>query len=610
MRIALAGNANVGKSVIFNALTGLHQHIGNWPGKTIERAEGTLKYRGHTIDVIDLPGIYSLSSFSQEEDIARDYILNEKPDVVINVVDATALERNLYFTLQLLEMERPLVIALNQMDLAKTKGIDINIKELQELLGVPVVSVVAIRREGLTDLLETAIKTDKKPEKETRYSDALEDAIRRVEERIKTEKYPKRWLAIKLLEGTAPISIDIEDVKRALEDRINTDAFSYIASERYRITREIVDSVQKIVKPEKSFSEKLDAFLTDPLTGSISLIFLFIGIFALIFFFGNIISATLEALLLSFFTGDNILYSLYEGFVAGLTIVLPYIVPFYLLLGILEDTGYIARAAFLADRVMHKLGVHGKAIIPLLLSFGCNVPGCLGCRIMEGERERDITIFLSTLVPCSAISIVVMSVVGRTLGLAYVLLLYALILVILFVLGRIAYKITPGEAVGLIMEMPSLRKPSISVVAKQTYHRTMDFIEIAFPIIIAGSLFMGVLNHYGLIEPIAGFFSPITEGWLLIPALTGVVLIFGVVRKELTVTMLFTLYGTTELGAIMSAPQMLTFTLVVMLYTPCLSTIAALLKEIGPKRTAYIVLFETFFAIAIGGIFARVLMLF
>jgi len=608
VRIALAGNANVGKSVIFNALTGLHQHIGNWPGKTIERAEGTLKYREHTIDVIDLPGIYSLSSFSQEEDITRDYILNEKPDVVINVVDATALERNLYFTLQLLEMERPLVVALNQMDLAKTKGIDIDIKGLQELLGVPVVPVVAIRREGLTDLLETAIKTDKKPEKEIKYSEALEDAIGKVKERIKTEKYPERWLAIKLLEGTAPISIDIGDVKRAFEDKIDT--FSYIASERYRIAREIVDSVQKIVKPEKSFSEKLDAFLTDPVTGSVSLILFFIGIFALIFFFGNIISSTLEELLLSLFIGDDLLYSIYEGFVAGLTIVLPYIVPFYLLLGILEDTGYIARAAFLADRVMHILGIHGKAIIPLLLSFGCNVPGCLGCRIMEGERERNITIFLSTLVPCSAISVVVMGLVGRALGFGYVLLLYALVFIIIFILGRIAYKITPGEPVGLIMEMPGLRKPLLSVVAKQTYHRTMDFIEIAFPIIIAGSLFMGVLNRYGLIEPIAEFFSPVTEGWLLIPALAGVVLIFGVVRKELTVTMLFTLYGTAELSAIMSAPQLLTFTFVVMLYTPCLSTIAALLKEIGFKRTVYIVLFETLFAIVAGGIFARVLMLF
>jgi ferrous iron transport protein B len=609
VRVALAGNANVGKSVIFNALTGLHQHIGNWPGKTVERAEGTLKYGEHVIDIIDLPGIYSLSSFSQEEEITRDYILNDRPDTIINVIDATALERNLYLTLQLIEMGKPLVIALNQMDLAKTKGLDINIKVLEKELGVAVVPVVATRGEGLTELLETTIRTEREPEKEAEYSETLEWAIRKTQERIQTEKYPKRWLAIKLLEGTAPISMDVEDVKKELEKKVQTDTFSYIASERYRISREIVERAQRIIEPESSLSEKLDDFLTDPVTGSASLFLFFIGIFALIFFFGNMISSLLEDLLLSFFTGDGLLYSIYEGFVAGLTIVLPYIVPFYLLLGMLEDTGYIARAAFLTDSVMHRLGVHGKAIIPLLLSFGCNVPGCLGCRIMEGEREKNISIFLATLVPCSAISVVVMGAVGRTMGFGYVFLLYALIILILFGLGRLAYKITPGEPVGLIMEMPHLRRPSMRVVTKQTYHRTMDFIEIAFPVIIAGSFFMGALSRYGLVEPIASFLNPITEGWLLLPSLAGVVLIFGVVRKELTLTMLLTLYGTANMGSIMSAPQILTFTLVVMLYTPCLSTIAALLKEIGVKRTAYIVLFETVFALVAGGVFARVLTL-
>jgi ferrous iron transport protein B len=609
VRIALAGNANVGKSVIFNALTGLHQHIGNWPGKTVERAEGTLKYGEHVMDVIDLPGIYSLSSFSQEEEITRDYILNDRPDAIINVIDATALERNLYLTLQLIEIGNPLVIALNQMDLAKTKGLDINIKVLEEALDVAVVPVVATKGEGLTELLETAIRTEREPEKETEYSETLEGAIRKTQERIQTEKYPKRWLAIKLLEGTAPISIDVEDVKKELEKKVQADAFSYIVSERYRISREIVERTQRIIEPESSLSEKLDDFLTDPVTGSASLFLFFIGIFALIFFLGNIISSLLEDVLLSIFTGEGLLYSVYEGFVAGLTIVLPYIVPFYLLLGVLEDSGYMARAAFLSDSAMHRLGIHGKAIIPLLLSFGCNVPGCLGCRIMEGEREKNISIFLATLVPCSAISVVVMGAVGRTMGFGYVLLLYTLIILILFGLGRLAYKITPGEPVGLIMEMPRLRRPSMRVVTKQTYHRTMDFIEIAFPVIIAGSFFMGALSRYGLVEPIASFLNPITEGWLLLPSLVGVVLIFGVVRKELTLTMLLTLYGTTDIGSIMSAPQILTFTLVVMLYTPCLSTIAALLKEIGVKRTAYIVSFETFFALALGGIFARVLTL-
>jgi len=609
VRIALAGNANVGKSVIFNALTGLHQHIGNWPGKTVERAEGTLKYSEHVMDIIDLPGIYSLSSFSQEEEITRDYILNDRPDAIINVIDATALERNLYLTLQLIEMGKPLVIALNQMDLAKTKGLDINIKVLEEALDVAVVPVVATKGEGLTELLETAIRTEREPEKETEYSETLEWAIRKTQERIQTEKYPKRWLAIKLLEGTAPISIDVEDVKKELEKKVQADAFSYIASERYRISREIVERAQRIIEPESSLSEKLDDFLTNPVTGSVSLLLFFIGIFALIFFFGNIISSLLEGVLLSIFTGEGFLYSIYEGFVAGLTIVLPYIVPFYLLLGVLEDSGYMARAAFLSDSAMHRLGIHGKAIIPLLLSFGCNVPGCLGCRIMEGEREKNISIFLATLVPCSAIGVVVMGAVGRTMGLGYVLLLYALIILILFGLGRLAHKITPGEPVGLIMEMPRLRRPSMRVVTKQTYHRTIDFIEIAFPVIIAGSFFMGALSRYGLVEPIASFLNPITEGWLLLPSLAGVVLIFGVVRKELTLTMLLTLYGTADMGSIMSTPQILTFTLVVMLYTPCLSTIAALLKEIGVKRTAYIVLFETVFALVTGGVFARVLTL-
>jgi len=609
VRIALAGNANVGKSVVFNALTGLHQHIGNWPGKTVERAEGTLKYGEQTIDVIDLPGIYSLSSFSQEEEITRDYILNEKPDVVIDVIDATAIERNLYLTLQLLEMERPLIIALNQMDLARMKGVDINVKELQEILGVPVVPVVATRREGLTELLEAAINTKTKPGRMVRYSEPMEQAIEKVQGRIDAEGYPKRWLAIKLLEGTAPVSSDIEDIRGELEEKVRTDAFSYTVSERYRVIREIVDRAQRIVEPEKTSSERLDAFLTDPLTGSLALVLFFVSIFALIFLFGNLVSSALENLLFGLFTGDAALYSLYEGFVAGLTIVLPYIVPFYFLLGILEDTGYIARAAFLTDSVMHRLGIHGKAIIPLLLSFGCNVPGCLGCRIMEGEREKNISIFLATIVPCSAVSVVVMGVVGRTLGLRYVLLLYALMVLILFVLGRLAYAIAPGEPMGLIMEMPRLRKPSMGVVTKQTYHRTMDFMKIAFPIIIAGSFLMSMLSRYGLVRLISDVLSPITEGWLLLPGLAGVVLIFGVVRKELTLTMLLALYGTADVSTIMSAPQMLTFALVVMLYTPCLSTIAALLKEIGVKRTVYIVLFETLFALALGGVFARILLL-
>jgi len=624
IRIALAGNANVGKSVIFNNLTGLHQHIGNWPGKTVEIAEGRLKFGDYLIDVIDLPGIYSFSSFSSEEEITRDYILKNKPDVVINVLDASTLERNLYLTLQLIEMETPLVIALNQIDLARSKGIDIDTDRLSEILGVPVAQTIAIKGEGFSELLGKVIyvyEKGLKPQKKIEYRPELEDAIETICERIRVNDkeerykgYPVRWLAIKVLEGTEPKDVNIEDIDdiiKQLKDKIKEeDLFSYIATERYLVANKIINEVQTILKPEEPFVERLDRFFTDNITGSIFLVALFLSTFYLVFSFGNIASTYLESVLLNLYISDSFLGLIYEGFVAGLTIVLPYIIPFYLLLGILEDTGYIARAAFLSDGLMHKIGVHGKAIIPLILSFGCNVPGCLGCRIMEGEREKNISIFLSTLVPCSAISVVVMSIVGRYLGIAYVFLLYAIILVILALLGRVAYKLAPGEPLGLIMEMPPLRRPSLKVISSQMAHRTMDFVKIAFPIIIIGSLVIGLLNILGLTSTIADILSPLTEGWLLLPALAGVVLIFGVVRKELTVTMLLTLFGTANIAAVMTAPQMLTFTLTVMLYTPCLATIAALIKEIGVKRSIYIVLFETAFAFLVGGLFARLLLLF
>ncbi|BDC35478.1 ferrous iron transport protein B [Candidatus Methanoliparum sp. LAM-1] len=617
IKIALVGNTNVGKSVIFNNLTGLHQHIGNWPGTTIELAEGRLKFRDYLIDIIDLPGIYSFSSFSSEEEITRDYIFKNNPDIVINVLDASTLERNLYLTLQLIEMRIPLLIALNQADLARSKGIYIDIDKLSKILGVPVVQTIAIKGEGFSELLDKAIyiyENDLKPQKKIEYRKELEDAIERICERLNEERYkgyPKRWLAIKILEGTEPKDVEIkgvDDIIQHLKDRVKDDLFTYISAERYFVVTKIVNEVQTILKTEESFIDRLDRFFTNYFTGSIFFIILFLSIFYCIFSFGDFVSAFLESILLNLFTTTSVLGLIYEGFVAGLTIVLPYIIPFYLLFGIIEDTGYIARAAFLSDGLMHKIGVHGKAIIPLIISFGCNVPGCLGCRIIEGEREREISIFLSTLVPCSAINIVIMSIVGKNLGIEYVFLLYVIILVIIAFFGKIAYKFAPGEPLGLIMEMPPLRRPSLKVIASQATYRTMNFVKIAFPIIILGSLVIGLLNTFGLTGTIADILSPLIEEWLLIPPLAGVVLIFGIVRKELTVTMLLTLFGTTNISAIMTAPQMLTFTLTTMLYAPCLATIAALVREIGIKKAIYIVLFETVFAFLIGGLFARFLL--
>ena len=383
LRLALAGNANVGKSVIFNQLTGLHQHIGNWPGKTVEKAEGTLHFKGYEIDVIDLPGIYSLSTFSLEEIISREYIAFEKPDLVINVVDASVLERNLFFTLQLIELETPMIIALNQIDIAQRKGIRIDHERLSNILGVPVIPTIAIKGVGIYELLETAVKTIEKKAaspRQIKYGKEIEEKIGKVASLVREIKlpYPARWTAIKLLEGDKKIE---EEVKKAdpkiLQfvremaseiERIHGHSCStVITSERYevagRIARE-VEEIQPIIKP--SLSQRLHDVTTSRALGYPIMLCIVLSIFYAIFTFGDYASTCLSDFLYGLeplfdsFLGNSILKELIwngvmEGVIAGVTIALPYIIPFYFLLYVLEDSGYLSRIAFLMDVAMHKI---------------------------------------------------------------------------------------------------------------------------------------------------------------------------------------------------------------------------------------------------------------
>jgi len=631
IRIALAGNANVGKSVIFNYLTGLHQHIGNWPGKTVEKAEGTLYFRGHTIDILDLPGIYSLSAFSIEERVSREYIAIEKPDLVINIVDASALERNLFFTLQLLELETPMIVALNQMDVAEGKGITIGVPKLQESLGVPVVPTVATKGVGLSKLLGKALKVAraKKPAKPLRYGREIEERIRKVTKLVEKIpiKYPPRWVAIKLLEGDEEIrkivgEIDskvVSSTEKHCKDleRIHGEPCPTImTSERYDVANKIVRGSQQIAPAKKpTLTEKLDAVVTHPAMGYPILFgIIFLTLFA-VFTVGGYLSGFFEDAMepvrgaFGGGAGELIGEGLLGGLIAGIAIVLPFILPFYLILTLLEDSGYLPRAAFMMDSLMHKMGIHGKAFIPFILGYGCNVPACLGCRIMETERERTIAAFVVTLVPCAAVTVVVLGLVGAYVGIHWALALYLLNLAIIFILGRVAFKVLPGEPMGLIMEMPPYRKPHARSVLKETWMRVKDFVYIAFPLIIIGSVVLTGLKVWGLLEPIGNALSPITVGWLGLPAIAGILLIFGVLRKELTLVMLATLMGTANFGAVLTPTQMIVFAIVVMYYIPCIATIAALVKELGWKKAAYITVFEIAFALLLGGIAFRLLTL-
>jgi ferrous iron transport protein B len=634
--IALAGNANVGKSVIFNQLTGLHQHIGNWPGKTVEKAEGTLYFKGYTLDIIDLPGIYSLSTFSIEELVSRDYIATEKPDLVINVVDASLLERNLFFTLQLLEMETPLLITLNQVDMAKKKGIRIDYEKAEKTLGVPVIPTVAVSGKGIYKMLETAIEIIEKTRKidplKPRYGKEIEERIEKLIKHLNKIQlwYPARWVAIKLLDEDKEIEKEIskvnpeilgvaEELRVELEELHGHSCPTVVASERYQVATRISKEIQEITTPQKTpFREKLHTATTHKIFGYPIMLITILAVFIAIFSFGDFASAllgdfffglkpTFDIVFGTGIIGELIWGGAIEGIIGGITVALPYILPFYFILYLFEDSGYLSRVAFLMDNIMHKMGLHGKAFIPVMLSLGCNVPGCLGCRIMETARERLLTAFVVTLVPCAATSVIILGLVGAFVGIEWAWALYIINLIIIFILGRIAFKALPGEPTELIMEMSDYRIPHIKTVAKQTWFRLREFIVMAFPLIIAGSFIIKIAEVANLLEPIAAVLSPITVTWLGLPAITGISLIFGVLRKELTLIMLASLLGTTNFALVMTSSQMIVFTLVAMLYIPCIATIGALVKEFGWKKSGIITVTEILLALLLGGIAARLL---
>ncbi len=644
LRIALAGNANVGKSAIFNQLTGLNQVVGNWPGKTVERAEGTLHFKGYTIRVIDLPGIYSLSTFSMEEIVSRDYIAVEKPDVIVNVIDASALERNLYFTLQLLELEAPLIVDLNQVDFAAKKGIRINIDKLSEALGVPVIPTVAITGSGVTELLSTVIAVANGERKlaplKVRFGAEVEKRVQELQILVENKLpqickvYPARWIAIKLLEkdsdiigklknyvGAAEVLEHAEELAAELEKIHGEPSPVILASERYTIANKIAKAVTVFEAPPRiSLEQKIDSLTTHKLIGYPILAIIILCMFTLIFVGGSQLSATLdlffgalssnfESWLLHFLdntTANLINKGILGGIIAGITIALPYITPFYIILALLEDSGYLPRAAFLMDNLMHKIGLHGKAFIPLIIGYGCSVPACIGCRIMETERERFLAAFVVTLIPCAARTVVILGLVGRFVGLHVALALYAFDLILIFILGRIVFKALPGEPVGLIMEMPPYKKPSLKIVLTKTWSRTKDFVYIAFPIIIVGSLTITALDIIGFMNYITAGARPLISGWLGLPAEAGIPLIFGILRKELTLILLSELIPLESLSAV----QMIVFAIVTMIYIPCVATIAALLKEFGWKKALAITVIDVAAALLVGGLAYNLLAIF
>lgn len=678
INIALAGNANVGKSVIFNQLTGLSQTIGNWPGKTVEKMEGHLNFLGYHFNIVDLPGIYSLSTYSLEEIISRAYIVSEEVDIIINVIDATNLERNLFFTFQLLELKVPMILAINQMDIFYKRNLILNFKKLEDIFKLPVIPVVAVHGKGVHKLLEEAIElvvykhptshyiqNSKKIHEQLSHDDkkvknALSikktfqfpdlSSILKYGKEVETKvyelirnidkfsnyfskfNYPSRFLAIKILERDEEIEklfkanqetsyiIDlVEKYRKELEEYHGEDISTIISSEIYTNIHKIIEEVVNVkthVEKKLFWADKIDHLTTHSFWGYVILALILFGIYFFTFligdFFGGVIEDMFEALssfIYEIYGDDNLGVKIFwEGGLGGIfgTVggVLVYVIPFFLIIEILQDSGYLPRAAYLMDRFMHSLGVHGKTIIPMILGFGCNVPACTGCRIMETEREKKISIALTSLVPCAAIMTVVLGLVGRYVGITWVLILFAINFIVIIIIGKILNKILPGQCTELIMEMHEYRVPNYSVIFKQTWVRTKEFVYKAMPIIIISGIILEILFMFRLLDPVNSLLSPITVFWLGLPAITGIFLIYGILRKELTLVLLALLansMGTTLLG-LLTPFQMITFSLVTMLYIPCFATVVIIAKETNWKFALKITLLEIGMALLIGGI--------
>lgn len=632
--IALAGNANVGKSVIFNRLTHGNQTIGNWPGKTVERAEGLLRSGDREAIVVDLPGIYSLSTFSLEEVVTREYIAHEKPDVIINVIGAPVLERNLFFTLQLIEMGVPMVICLNQMDIAEKKGIEIDEKRLEKILGVPVVTTSALSGRGVDRLVDSAIKMaeqKREPPHITRFSDAVEAAAAELASLIETEnlnlEYPSRWVAIKLLEADPTIKDLIgarsqnvirtsETLAGALEYSFKQPAFVAVASGRYALAGQIALDVQRQHTVKPAFSDRLDRITTHKVLGYVTAFVVVAALLVWTFTVGTELSNLLSRAF-GFFqrvdpvvsgTTVSILWNgLFGGFVAGVTLVIPYVVPFYLLLAALEDSGLLTRVAFMMDSAMHQMGLHGKAIIPIVLGFGCNVPAIYSTRIMGTKRERMLATLAITFSPCTARTIVILGMVAAFVGIQWALAMYVLDLVIMFIVVKLAVKTVPGQLTGMIMEMHSFKTPSVSVMAKQTWGRTKSLIYMVFPIYMVSSMAVQGAYALGLLNSVNTALSPLTVWWLGLPAAAGMLLIFGAARKELILLMAVTLFGS-NLALHLTPAQLIVLALLGMLY-PCLATIGAMAKELGWKPAWAMIGANLTVAVVVGGIAAHFLKL-
>ncbi|MEW6667771.1 MAG: ferrous iron transport protein B [Thermodesulfobacteriota bacterium] len=610
MKIALVGQPNCGKSTLFNSVAGYKSVVSNFPGTTVEYTCSNVCIETQGFELVDLPGIYSLSSPARDELLTRDYLLKQKPDAVINIVDASVLSRSLELTLEILDLRIPLAVCLNMVDEAERKGIRIDVEHLSEDLGVPVIPAIATRGSGIPELFQAAREVAETGRRGKTFplSRDVEDAVTALASHVRgtagKHGLPERLLALQLLEEdtgfeellrrTDPALVpEVERLRQAISEAHGRPSYMVISSERHSLAMNLFEHVAVVkARPRKTFRDHADKFLMHPFLGYVLLGAILLVFFTLVFTFGKYTETPLLAWFesLSGFVRAHldqkgllftVLKGLIEGFSGGVGIVLPYLIPFLLCLSLLEDLGYLPRAAFLMDSFMHRIGLHGKSVIPFVLGYGCNVPSIMGVKILETARDRTITAMLSTFIPCAARTTIIFAIVAFYMGPVYAASLYLLNLLVIAIAGMILSRFMPEMTPGMILEIPSYKVPGARAVAKKIWFRLREFIVIAWPLLIVGSLILSLLDYLQLSEAVNLLLSPFTSGLLGLPKEVGITLIFGILRKELTVIMLVQALGTSDFATVLSHEQMFVFTVFTLFYVPCLATLGMLRSVIG-----------------------------
>lgn len=645
IKIALAGNPNVGKSTLFNYLTGMRQHVGNWPGKTVEKKEGSFIFDKNEFEVVDLPGNYSMTAYSVEEKVSRDFIAYENPDVIVNIVDAANLERNLYLTVQMMEMGSNIVMALNMNKSADDAGLKIDVDALSEMLGFPVIKIEAINGSNVDDLLKEVVNAYHSPKDNSSklyYGDELREHIHQLEDElidnVSFGNAPLSWISLKLLEGDEDIIEKVqnesngkallkksEKIKKHISSVYDEDLDTIIADSRYGVIAGLVKkSVKKPSIDRKTLSDKIDDIVTNKYLGIPIFLFIMLLTFQITFLVGNPLQEWTEEIIVGFgeyiaplITVDWVSSLVVDGIIGGVGAVLsffPLILVMFLVLSILEDFGYLARAAFVMDRLMNKLiGLQGKSFIPMILGFGCGVPAIMATRTLEDEKDRILTMMIIPFISCSA-KLPVYAMFTAAFFTAYegwiVFILYVIGIIVAILAASIIKKIHfKGKAAPFVMELPPYRKPTVKGSLIHMWERGSIFLKKAGTIILGASILIWILTNLPLnVEPgsqasilgqigtiVAPIFAPLGFGdWQ-----SSVALVTGLVAKEVVLSTYGTLFGVGEAGLVTALQGLFTpltafaFLVFTLLYTPCFAAIGAIKTETNSWKWTLLSVFYT-----------------